>query len=857
MPRTTKRRRSASPLPGSSSNKAAKASSSSRPPANSTQSLSAKEWRQWKRQQIHDYNTHQFLDASATVRAGLFGARRLPEIKSLWRQMVQGELNTPNVKSNDRTTATIRRAGKCGGGKLSSRHLRRRTNSHRPRRRYRYRPPRGKGDSSGDGVGLKEELVKCSDCNAMGDNAINAVHSDRSMLQRKQKCRRARRKPALLKLSHSHWWHPQTHNTQMNAPEAPHKWVPSHLWHAKRFHVSPPLFSWSIPLIHSNRGSRASLRLASSETHPKCTIQDATWEVNGCAIQLSVNKVDSSPQSTEQPTLISILEHLCGPDAQFLNEENIVMGKQAGEGLIYEVNACPLKPIGPATFMFGKSWPGNGSVNVSILTHPAIHQRVISLITAILPSDVDSNTKVTLSSVPLALLRVRGRASTSTISAVLEHAESISLLNRDVHHGTLIEIGTSPPLTDSKQISNTITQKSLMLLKSHIPNQSYQHLPHNLASSGWDILCHPSTCSSLFQSFVTSGGACAIGLAEDSRANLEAYPPLPLFPRDYPDTDEGKAYWEGRDASTASLTEKESSDKKLPRAAWKDWAVIRACIEGSWGKINTPLKRTIRHWKEYDTHQQRGVGKEKSSAAPGESSLELTKDSTFGGANRVLIHWSSLISTDEESTVVVRGSFGIPFLQLLNGCGRLCQPSSGSNLTESKDRRRPRRKVRPPNSIVHASPLSLKVSEAHSSFCQQLKASLSLPALLRCELYCEGKGTLEVGNLILSLVSKNDGIGDVSNFDDGVGNDDVNDEKTRASVPLGVVVAGGFSPSRGKCHGIGFVGAAKLIGSLDGTSHGIGMTIPKSNGQKVMMLKVVVAKSCAECGRHALLSILL
>lgn len=805
--------------------------------------------------------------------------------------MVQGELHTLNETSdrpNDTNGKNVdqksvtRPAGKSGGGKISSRHLRRRTNSHKRRRRHRF-PPRGKDGSSGDGSGGVQEDAESSN-DLMGSEKSDMPGksdksgekcSDEQNKQKQKPCRRARRKPVLMKKSHSHWWQPQAStemvqiqsSVQSNEPKSPHKWIPTHLWHAKRFHASPPLFSWSIPLIHSNRGSRASLRLASSDTSPKCTIQDGTWEVNGCAIKLEVKNEGTSSQTTQQSmqTIISILRRLCVPDAPVLNDESTLVGQRAGEGLLHEIDASPLQPIGPATFYFGCSSNVDGSVNahVSILIHPAIHKKIVSLFATLLPADVDSNDKVTLSTIPLALLRIRGRASTSILCEVMGIAENTGLSNEN--HGTLIEGGELPG-TKSNPVPNTLTHQSSILLKSHQPNQNYQHLPHNLSSSGWDILCHPSICSSLLQSFVNNGGACAIGLAEDARAHLEAYPPLPMFPRDYPDTEEGKSYWEGG-ASLALANEKEAVDE-----TWKDWAVIRTCVEGSWGRINTPLKRTIRHWKLHEDKERINNAGEESKSISQESPTPMTQKlcakSQLLGRDAALIRWGSLISPDKESTIVVRGSFGIPFLQLLHGCGRLSQPESDGSA--NKRRSRPRRKVRPPNSTVQASPLSKNDSEAHSDLCQQLMTSLSLPALLRCELYCEEKGTLNTGDLIFPLdLQDDDDSSEGPDSEDGTRNADGklslstdleegpdNDNAKLGPSPLGVVAAGGFSPSRGKCHGIGFVGAEKLIAALDGTMHGIGMPIPQSNGRKNMALKVMVVRG-ADCRRFAMLSILL
>ena len=814
MPPTMKRRRSTSPISGGSKKKknlTSKPSQTKKSPSNN------KQWKEWKKQRSHDYNTHQFLDASATVHAGLFGARRLPEIKSLWRQMVQGELSSI---ANDKQSTTVRQAGESGGGKISSRHLRRRTNSHKPRRYRRF--PSGKKDD------ISEKM-----------NSSDA--SNQKQKQKKSPCRRARRKPALMKISHSQWWQGTLNNTQMIQTQSPN-WIPTHMWHTKRFHMSQ-LFSWSVPLIHTNRGSRASLRLASSETFPKCTIQDATWEVNGMALKLELTCNDSSTSIQQQyQTLVSILQRLCGTDAPFLNESACSGQIRAGECIIHEIDACPLKPIGPASFIV--DYPEE-SASISILTHPTIHQKISLLLRKILASYNDSNkgNEVIISTLPLALLRIRGRACTTTIRSIFGDALPGDVID-NAEHGTVVNI--EPPSSETR-----------ILVKCHQPNQNYKHLhlPHNLASSGYDIICHPSICSKLFQSFVTNGGACAIGLTEDVRAQLEAYPPLPIFPRDYPDTEEGKAYWRG---DTSKVLNNEG-DERQTNTSCKDWAVLRTCIEGSWGRINTPLKRTLRNRKEHDVKESKQERDKKSPATPSDDQSQelqlITKHQVFG-RKTAIIHWENLLSPNEESTIVVRGSFGIPFQQLLDGCGRLHAHSESDDKKEDKPKRRPRRRVRPPNSTIQASPLSKDESEAHSNLCRQLRESLSLPAMLRCELFCDGKGSLNVGDLILPICLRNDSDAGISGQDSDC-DDSVEDGQSQLS-PLGVVVAGGFSPSLGKYHGTGFVGAAKLIDALDGTIHGMGMTIP-SNGQRKMALRVKIIQNEASdgCSRFALLSILL
>jgi hypothetical protein len=63
-------------------------------------------------------NLPSFFDVSGSVSVATFGARRLPEIKALWAQVEQQKTQLPSIGA---------KALESGGGKTSSRHLRRRT----------------------------------------------------------------------------------------------------------------------------------------------------------------------------------------------------------------------------------------------------------------------------------------------------------------------------------------------------------------------------------------------------------------------------------------------------------------------------------------------------------------------------------------------------------------------------------------------------------------------------------------------------------------------------------------------------------------------------------------------------------
>lgn len=706
--------------------------------------------------------------------------------------MVQNEVNLQQERISYTEQTTTGKVGESGGGKISSRHLRRRTGSHKRRRRHRF--PQGVVQSSVGGMDEPPDVPQKSDQQEQDQEQ----QRKKKETPQKQMCRRARRKPALLKQSHSGWWQQPQEGKQKPDKDCEHTtdkahWIPTHLWHAKRFHISTPIFSWSIPLMNANRGSRASLRLATSQMTPKCTIQDATWEIDGSAIILQASPISNGNTLSNEllvNVLRSVLEKIT--DLNCLSDKTITSGHRIAEGLIYEIDSFPAGLVGPASFMF-KSMNNDtpkSEVHLSIFVHPAIRSKFVSILNTLVGQYSDSDINVSVSTEPYSLLRVRGTSSAAAVADVLS-------FNWDDISNHVGENGFD---------HGSILLRPQIILKCHQPNQHNRHLPQNLACSGWDILCHPSIGNDLFQRLVRQGGSCAVGLVEDARAQLEADPPLPIFPRDYPDSVVGRVYWEGSSAIQ------------------NDWALIRSCIEGSWGRNKTLFRR----------HRKEGYDRK----ASAEESSKVIMNSNATEKKTARIYWSHLVSPSyDKFVIVVRGSFGIPFLQLLHGCGRLHRKSDSNRATQT---RRPRRPVRPSNAAVNAPSLSKAEKEAHSKLCQKLKASLSLPALLRCELIFDGKGSPAIGDIIYTFSPRDNDCG--CNSSKGLGNES----------HLGLVIAGGFSPTRGRSYGVAFVSAAMFIEALDGTEHGMVK-------DERMFLKVDVAKghSPRHLRRCALLSLLL
>ena len=155
-------------------------------------SSSKKRKRQWK-------DLPAFMDASATVSVGLFGSRRLPELKAMYSAVTK---SSTAVSPNQTLTS--------GGAKTSSRHLRRRTTAvERSKHRHRY-PSASK---------LSQSTT-----------------------------RKARRgKQSSLCQGHFEWQ--KGYCIQAEETESPSNvhWVTSHLWHTKRFHMES-LWGWRVPL---------------------------------------------------------------------------------------------------------------------------------------------------------------------------------------------------------------------------------------------------------------------------------------------------------------------------------------------------------------------------------------------------------------------------------------------------------------------------------------------------------------------------------------------------------------------------------------------------------------------------------
>jgi hypothetical protein len=479
----------------------------------------------------------------------------------------------------------------------------------------------------------------------------------------------ARRKnQSLLQASHHATWQNSVDSYEESKTCS---WIATHVWHAKRFHMLD-LFNWKVPMLHSNRGAKAALRLGQES----CVVQDATWCNQPiwfkCRANVATLLCQIIPSFTSWPASL----------------DKVVVSN----GMVHARGAFPGGAIGPVSWMISpKLLDDDGDVTsdhdwfyMYLFVHRSIHELVFSELSALLSP---GNGPFKFVKGGLACLRLRGNQVESclkkglTSSFDLDQTESQRVeayLEAQPSHFSTLSI-KCPTHQDG--------QASMLHIVRQSPRDST--LKQNNGVSGCDVYCHLSVARLLFQAFVLKGCACPIGVVEDAHLCLEAQPPLPVFPRDFPDTHQGSLYW----ADSAN-----------------EWTTVRRYLEGGIGRIS-PDSRLLRaiDWKSKSV-----LGDQESAVGP---------------------------------AVVVRGDYGQPFRAALAASASFQQPTS------AKGRRRNRRAQLPPNTLVKAPCLPEEQASKFRGSCNALLQSLSLPALLVCHIQIPGRGALLPGDSLVSTHS--------------------------------------------------------------------------------------------------------
>ncbi|VEU44065.1 unnamed protein product [Pseudo-nitzschia multistriata] len=784
-----------------------------------------------------------FLDATSSVAVSTFGARRLPELQNLYHCY----LGDGASSSVDATLDIVHETPTLlsGGGKTSSRHLRRRTTAVKSRK-HRHRYPRSHRHRNEQGT----------------------VQNPPEYRGTTRKSRRKKR--SLLIRERQKWLTNIAHNDDQNEDNTKDdkhgkkKWLVTHLWHAKRFHTlstaptrakngggksgddmeeNDVFGGWTgIPLVHTNRGPRAALRLSREQpftaaaTSPSVLIRDVTWEEQPTIFRAEIStsgSADSNGNPKEFswsgvfqrisricPCLVSLLQN--GHEEQ---QAAFCEGSLAVDGFLHELDAFPAGAIGPTTWrrlLFPNYQHHNNNrtaVFIEVRCHPSIHTELIRIAEQLIQTSGDCALQLcrvssygasirTLTPMsPKICFRLYGMESTTVLDRVLkpksdsldslrsllkpEHGEGRTPFSEPLPNGTVVRIEQAEISSSGTIATNGVT----LIYRAPRPLDCSA----NRAISGWSVYCSDgvfasalwlalvtfddgasthrlelqetsttvrdidsSNCELLDQSQpqIKIRGCCAIGLVEDSHLRLECEPPLLVFPRDNVDTKESQRYWKTKSSSLPS-----------------PWDRIRQLYEGGWGRL--PINKACRLDK-LSIIDFRVLA----------NTVDCNKNGIGTGSE------DGDFTTDH--VVVVRGVFGKPFLNAIQGCCGRYVPNTlvamGKEKEEDHDhRRRNRRKTRAGNQVIVPPPMSRDDRTSFGEMCRGLSSSLSLPAVLMVHIRAMGKGTIRSGMQIVCA-----GICD-----------------SESDVSLGTITTGGFSTSRGVDHGIGVVGATRLLEYLD------------------------------------------
>ncbi|GKY94174.1 hypothetical protein MPSEU_000383400 [Mayamaea pseudoterrestris] len=665
--------------------------------------VSNKNNNRFKRQREEAKNLPAFWDASSTVSAGTFAARRLPEVKSLYRHAVEKDDNSNANTSNKCTMAHLIETNTASGGrKTSSRHLRRRATSHAGRKRHRY--PKGNGSN-------QQQQVNDND------------PEKEIQVDEKQPCRRKRRKPAQMRNEHMHWMQPNVDNdasfaahtsnssalSTSTVSNSPVRWIPTHVWHAERFRMQT-LWNWKVPVMHSQRGAGAAIRLLVEKS--KTLLQDVTWTSQAVCLRVKAEEVDAFKTllqrimpdfiqrcgMTEQGRAVETAEHTARSECTLY------------DGMLHEPDQFPRGAIGPVRCVTSRKQPllrfepsgaAHGDADhdgVSndyfcyIRTHPSIQlklYKLLSLLVEGLPRDSYKGpyqSSSCLDGCGMACLRLRGRFLADCIKLALEalmkdmdaYDTVIDTAIARVVGGEVIKLPIRP--------HSEFTSTCLVLL----PCATSLTTPTAENIDSIDLLCDALLAKQLFLALVMHGGACPIGMVEEASLLLEVpSPPIPVFPRDYLDTLEGETYWKG-------LAD--------------DWGYVRRHLEGGTGRIR---------------------------ASGGPQSKER--------------NWTDIVDDKDQRVVAIRGTFGNVLWNALQSAGNI--PASVSSETKLCRIRRP---TRQPWELGQAPLLSMEAAKAHTQLCANLIQSLTLPAIIICHLTILGKGTIVPGTKVRSVDKRED-----------------------------------------------------------------------------------------------------
>ncbi|KAI5620875.1 ribonucleases P/MRP protein subunit POP1 [Silurus asotus] len=184
--------------------------------------------------------------------------------------------------------------------------------------------------------------------------------------QSKTKSRRARRRHGSLLL-------------EFNRRQRKNKWLETHIWHAKRFHM---LKKWGYCL--GDRPTYKCYRASYRAMNSGCLLQDLSYY---CCIELH------GPEEH----LLTALSRLTNKDAgPTFAAASCVSGQKEGSVMLYKANQYPYQPLGPVQFLWRPCSTASPHRQLWIWAHPTLKQDLLQELQsvchcfeAVAPANVD------------------------------------------------------------------------------------------------------------------------------------------------------------------------------------------------------------------------------------------------------------------------------------------------------------------------------------------------------------------------------------------------------------------------------------------------------------------------------------
>ncbi|CAO1365623.1 unnamed protein product [Diamesa tonsa] len=168
------------------------------------------------------------------------------------------------------------------------------------------------------------------------------------MTQKRRPSRKYRRKPSNLMQEY-------TRRSKKNI------WLESHIWHAKRYHISD-LWGYKIPFAPCDKRYRASYKAASKH----CLIQDISY--NG-AIEIS------GPFTVLKEHFARMTSQECGLT---LTAKCFVSGSREGSADLFKIDSYPHNAIGKVSFIWKPSQNEEDMKSVWIFVHPTAYRELVN-----------------------------------------------------------------------------------------------------------------------------------------------------------------------------------------------------------------------------------------------------------------------------------------------------------------------------------------------------------------------------------------------------------------------------------------------------------------------------------------------